>query len=468
MTDTTQIVQRQRSGFAGRIGIARADVTPPVGVFSRTWGAASHDVATSIHRPLTLSVMTLERDDEQTPLVLIEADGSWWQSQQLWHATHARLLAALSLESQSLIFALSHTHSAPPLTTANTDMPGGDLLVQWVEQLTLTAINTVRQARDGACESTLDWHVGRCQLASVRDYPEPRSDSERFVCGYNPTVKADDTLLVGRVTDTAGHLRATICNYACHPTTLAWENTAISPDYVGAMRTTIQDETGVPALFLQGASGELAPRYQYVADPRVADQHGAQLGFAALATLNDMPSPATRLAYDGVVESGAPLAIWKPESAPVSRQLLAKCVTVDLPLKQWPTASELDQQWAACGDRALKERIRRRRIVRRAVGDGPTFPLPVWIWQMGQAVLVGSMTESYSLLQRELRRRFPDRAVVVGNVMNGSIGYLPSADCYDDDIYQVWQTPFARGGLETVMDAVTEAVRESVSEGECE
>ena len=332
-------------------------------------------------------------------------------------------------------------------------------MADWLERLTLAAIDTARQALDNACDATLDWHVGRCQLASVRDYPEPLPGSQRLVCGYHPAAEADDTLLVGRVTDTEGRLQATLCNYACHPTTLAWENTAISPDYVGAMRETIQNETGVPALFLQGASGELAPRFQYVADPRIADRHGRQLGFAALATLMDMDPPGSRMAYDGVVESGAPLAIWRLESVSVSHALQAKCVAVDLPLKQWPTASELDQQWAACEDRALKERVRRRRNVRRAVGDGPSFPLPVWIWRMGETVLVGSMVESYSLLQRELRRRFSDRTIVVGNVVNGSIGYLPPADCYDKDIYQVWQTPFARGCLELVLDRVTESIR---------
>ena len=44
--------------------------------------------------------------------------------------------------------------------------------------------------------------------------------------------------------------------------------------------------------------------------------------------------------------------------------------------------------------------------------------------------------------------------------MNGSVGYLPAADAYNDDIYQVWQTPFARGGLELVLDAMTKSIRE--------
>lgn len=61
--------------------------------------------------------------------------------------------------------------------------------------------------------------------------PDPDAEKNRIVCGYNPDGKPDDTLLVGRLTNVAGKTLATLVNYACHPTTLAWENKAISPDY---------------------------------------------------------------------------------------------------------------------------------------------------------------------------------------------------------------------------------------------
>ena len=67
------------------------------------------------------------------------------------------------------------------------------------------------------------------------------------------------------------------------------------------MPEKVEKETGGLALFLQGASGELSPRYQYVGEPAVADQHGAQLGHSVLA---DMQLPQTQLTFTGVVESG--------------------------------------------------------------------------------------------------------------------------------------------------------------------
>src|SRR5206468_3033260 len=102
---------------------------------------------------------------------------------------------------------------------------------------------------------------------------------ERVICGFNPARTADDTLLVGRASDVAGRPIATVVNYACHPTSLAWENRLISPDWVGAMRETVESATGgAPCLFLQGASGELAPRDQYAGDAAIADANGRQVG----------------------------------------------------------------------------------------------------------------------------------------------------------------------------------------------
>lgn len=445
--------------------MARTDITPPVGIYARNWGAAQHDVAESIHRPLTLTALTLSREDNRSPLVLIDADLGWWRSRTLFQSLRARLLESLSLESSSLIFALTHTHAGVTLTQPDASLPGSELLEAYLEQLVPKAIEAVTQARRAATLATLDWHSGHCQLAKCRDLPDPASNGGRILCGFDPSGQPDTTLLLGRVTDREHRTTAVLVNYACHPTTLAWENAALSPDFVGSMRETIEHHVdGARAIFLQGASGELAPRHQYVGDPSVADRHGRQLGFAALATLEDMDPPATRMVYDRVVESGAPLATWRYESTTPSTHLQAIETSVDLRLKDWPAADVLEQQRATCPDRALEERLRRRRDIRRELGDGETYALPLHVWTLGDAVLVGTMGEAYSSLQLELRKRFPTRTILVMNLINGSIGYLPPAQLYDADVYQVEQTPFARGSLEAVIDAFTRSIQSAVGD----
>lgn len=458
MTHLTKPRTFRHPSFRGRIGIARADITPPVGIFARNWGAAKHDTARAIHRPLTLTVMTLAPSDSGKTLIFVDTDLGVWGSIQDFRDFQSRLLQALSVEPANLIFALSHTHSAPPIMDVDDSLPGSGLHRTWMKDLFESTVRTVHEAMECRFEGTIDWHHGRCDLAANRDLPDPDSTRQRVVCGYNPNGDTDDTLLVGRITDATGLVRATLVHYACHPTTLAWDNTAISPDYVGAMRETVQHVTSAPTLFLQGACGELAPRFQYVGDPEVADRHGKALGFAALATLHGMQPPGTQLHYEGVVESGAPLAVWKHEPDEPSHQLRAIQTSVALPLKNWPSVEELESQQLACADRALQERIRRKRNIRRGVGNGSSFDLPIYAWRIGDAVLVGSCCEAYAVLSRGLRRRFPDKTILCMNLINGSIGYLPPAELYDSDLYTVWQTPFDRDSYERLLETMTQAI----------
>src|SRR5439155_22763962 len=113
-----------------------------------------------------------------------------------------------------------------------------------------------------------------------------------------------------RVQALDGRPLATIVHYACHPTTLAWENSLLSPDYVGATRETVEAAAGVPCVVLQGACGDLGPRRGFVGDVAVADANGRQLGYAALEALAGLAPTMTDLTYDGPVVSGPPLGAW--------------------------------------------------------------------------------------------------------------------------------------------------------------
>ncbi len=42
-----------------RLGFARTDITPPVGIYHPLWGAARHDRSTGIHRPLVADVLAI-------------------------------------------------------------------------------------------------------------------------------------------------------------------------------------------------------------------------------------------------------------------------------------------------------------------------------------------------------------------------------------------------------------------------
>ena len=55
MSTTTVLTPTSRV----RLGHARVDITPPVGIYHRMWGAARHDQSTGIHRPLLADAIVL-------------------------------------------------------------------------------------------------------------------------------------------------------------------------------------------------------------------------------------------------------------------------------------------------------------------------------------------------------------------------------------------------------------------------
>lgn len=452
----------RHSAFQGWIGVARRDVTPPVGVYSRCWGAATHDTAEGIHRPLSVTVLTISTSRDEAPHVLAAIDGGAWASPEAVELVRQEVSAAVGAAPEQVLLNLAHTHAGGPLFLGGDyrDFPGGDLAAEAFDHLRRQLREAAAESARNRVESVLSWDYGRCGLAANRELPAPHG--ERYVVSFNPAQPADDLLLVGRVTDLAGRLRATLVNYACHPTTMAWANRLISPDYVGALRETIESHTdGAPCAFLQGASGELSPRHDFSSDPAIADAQGRQVGFAALSVLAGMLPPKQQLQFARVVESGTPLGEWRLAPVEPSRVLASREGRVTVQLKpELRTTATIRQELAAGADRVMAERLRRQIQVRRWVGEEAATPFPVWTWRVGDAVLVGYPAEAYSDMQVHLRACFADRAVIVMNLVNGSPGYLPPADRYDLDIYSVNQTPFARGSMEQVRDAVERACRD--------
>ena len=372
------------------VGVANRDITPPVGIYARQWGAATHDQAQGVHRPLFLQSLVIRPIEGGDPLVLIAGDLTWFRLQSDMAHLREPLIEKLGLDPANIMLSCSHTHAACSLCSAEGDMPGGEMIGEYFDTLRETIYEATRQALDEATPATITTATGRCALATNRDFKDP--DADRFICGFNPEAAADDTLMVARITrDDTGAVLATIVNYACHPTTLAWDNDRLSPDYVGAMRALVEAHTGgAPCVFLQGASGELAPADQYTGDREIADAGGRYLGYAAITALESMLPPKRGLGFEGVVESGAPLAVWRQRTFEPSTVITAERFDVPLLLRpELPTVAEFERDYAAAEDRTIKERFRRKLFNRRELGDGPTVPVAANVWRIGDMVLVG-------------------------------------------------------------------------------
>ena len=448
----------RHSELAGRIGVARGPITPPLGIHARLWGSARHDIAIGVHRPLLATCVYFARHDGSEPLALLTLDLSWWRSGRDELELRQAMLDAAGLEARQLILHVSHTHSAPSTSQDLADRPGGHLIAAFRDQIRSTCVKLIADARAAAVPATLSWATGSCRLAFRRDFVSPVDGS--VVVGLNPGAKADDTLLVGRVSDADGRILATLVNYACHPTSLGGGNKLISSDYVGAMRDTVEAATGgAPCAFLHGASGDLTPRRSFGADVAAADQNGREIGHAVLATLESMFPPGVSLAYERIEESGTKLAVWNEHYRAANPALAARREEISLRLAEMPTREELKQAIATATEEFMRERLRRKLSLRETAGDGEMGQFPFNIWQLGDAVLVALPAEAHSPFQIELRRRFPGIHVVVLNIANGYLSYLPPREDFERDTYQAKVAIYAPGVAEQVLEAVTASIQ---------
>jgi hypothetical protein len=443
--------------FSGRIGVSRQDITPPVGIYSRTWGSARHDRAEGVHRPLFASCISL-KDDAGTELVFIALDTIVLDSEE-FARIRGTLCDKLGIAPEQLIVHPSHTHSAPWLIRARADRPGGELIPPYLDALPGILLALAKEARVNAGPAILSWAYGRCELAYNRDAVDAASG--RDICGLNLAAKADDTLLVGRIIGSDGKLKGTIVNYAAHPVSLGGGNRLISPDYVGAMREIVEKETGGICVFLHGASGDLTPRRSYESVPEAADQNGRELGYAAMAVLSGMFPPGQQLQYQGIEESGTPLGIWRltPKSG-VNKTLKAHLEKTSLLLKDLPTREELQAQLKVEKERYAVERLERSLARRMMVGDGKDYGFFFTVWRIGDAFLVSTPSEAYSQFQIDLRAKFPDTTVAVLNATDGSTSYLPLPSAFNTDVYQARVAIYAPGSLERVTALASHAVEE--------
>jgi hypothetical protein len=468
-----------------RFGHGRADITPPVGIYHRMWGAARHDRATGVHRPLLVDALAFAPEAGEgngAPVLRLHLDLVGLMREQ-----YADLIDMVSratgLPSKNVTAAFSHSHSAAYLAPNRIALPGGELILPFLSTVFERATTAAREALDGLAPAIATYGTGRCAMNANRDaWDEQRN---RYVCGFNPGASADDAVTVARLTSPTGELLATVVNYGCHPTSLAWENTLLSPDYPGAMRETVERDTDAPCVFALGACGDLGPRRGFAGDPAVADRNGRELAYAALATLTAMGPAGADFVYQGPVVSGATLGCWG--DTPLTDEQRANAARfsfgsyeTELELKELPSPEtlraeierwEAEQQAAdAAGDAAsardcgaLAERSRRWLGRVADLGGRSHYPMPFSVLRTGDAIWVTCAGEPYSVLQTELRRRFPDYAVLLSPLAGAmEIAYLLPREAYGKGLYQEEPSILAPGCLEALIEAICARINEQL------
>ena len=217
----------------------------------------------------------------------------------------AERFAASGIRPGTVIVSASHTHSGPGayLGAALFALAAMDREDVDVREAVLDAIvEAARRAGAGARDA-------RVAAATVE---APAMTTSRFHAGL------DSTLVALKVTATTGEPVAVVWNYAIHGTMLGPANRRLSGDVMGVATRALEESLGVPALFVNGAVGDVSPRLHGMAAMADAGRALAETVRAAWTSAAPIASQpfAIRTARIGLPSPGLSLrhcvAGWLP------------------------------------------------------------------------------------------------------------------------------------------------------------
>ena len=465
-------IQTTRTRFA----FVRLDITPPADIYHGLWGAAPQHAATGIHKNIFADILVFQKlDKNNETIVLILLDHVMFEENE-----QEMIREKVQEISKNLLVMItfSHTHSTGFMYSDRVDFPGGRKIKPYLRLTRNNLKKSTKKALDKLEDVIITFGYGHSGLATNRDYKDKKIN--KFVCGFNPEVLPDQTLLVGRVTDTNNRNLCNMVHYGCHPTTLAWENTLISPDYVGEMRETLEKITSVPSIFIQGACGDLGPKYGFVGDVEIADKNGRSLGYSALSILETMAPSGKDYHYVGPVVSGATLGIWEyfpQNSARVKNTQFFKCIEkhVFLPIKNLQNKETLlsdiekftiDWQKAKNNNEALKARDfeakieRNRRWLKRieTLPKNKKYKFTFTVIRFGDAIWIFCGGEPYSEIQTKLRDKFKDYVIIFSPLSGANVGYLFPENRFGLGLYQEEASVFEKGHFEILVTSIESTI----------
>ncbi|MCJ7702648.1 MAG: neutral/alkaline non-lysosomal ceramidase N-terminal domain-containing protein, partial [Anaerolineales bacterium] len=255
-----------------KAGVARRIISPPRGIYligygDRTWGNRG------VHDDLTATALVLE--DAANRVVILACD---------LLAINEITLANLRAKSDdNIILCTSHTHSGPIVYA---DKRASRKNKAYRDYLISQLLDAILEAGKNLQPVSLSWASGQADIAVNRRQRKKDSSTE---IGVNPDGVVDHSIGIMQIQTPDAKPFANLVNFCCHNVVLGPRNLLVSADWAGAMRRRVEMATGVPCLFIQGATADLNPDHQWGnADFEAVEELGKRAAQGVLSGMADL------------------------------------------------------------------------------------------------------------------------------------------------------------------------------------
>jgi hypothetical protein len=226
-----------------KVGVAKRDITPREPVPMWGYGARHAALSTGILDPLYAAALVIQAGTNK--LAIMGLDLGRAPAERSLQIIRNRIKTEAGIEYSFI--AGSHTHHGPVLELTDEAGKGKGKYD--------AALRYYKEMEDGIAEAIIEANgklvTAKMAVGSVRLEHSNRNRHTKI-----EPKPSDRDLSVMRFDDEAGKPLAVVINFAAHPTTIPAETLKFSADWVGAMKATVEKETGAEAIFMQGAAGD--------------------------------------------------------------------------------------------------------------------------------------------------------------------------------------------------------------------
>lgn len=413
-----------------KVGIGRAVITPDTQPVWLAGYAARTTPATGMLHHVWAKALAIE-DGDGKRVVIITTD-VLGLTRELTTTVCAELAAKYGLARQEIFFNASHTHSGPvvwPNLSVCCAFTPQELqhVVAQNRSLSKRMVVAVDHAVATLAPAEISLGFGTAGFAINR--------RKRDIA------PVDHTVPVLRVSAPDGTMRAILCNYACHCTTLQGNNLLINGDYAGfAMLELERAHPGATALFVQGCAGDQGP------EPRGTVAHAAAYGKALAEAVEH---------------------VLTQEMKSVEGALRTAFTETNLAFR--PVGLDVFRAELTGNDRFRQRRAERILYAYNAGSPITDLPYPVQALRIGKTAtfifLSGEVVVDYA---RRIKRDYSGENLLVAGYCNEVQSYIPSLrvlqeggyEADDSMIYYGQPGPFTDAVEASVLDAVATVCRQ--------
>lgn len=395
-----------------RAAFAKKDITPQTPQWLMGYGARK---STGVRDPIFHRIALF--DDGKTQVVIVASDLCLF-SPTVYDEVAQDVQKETGIPIRNFWWTVTHSHSTPEvgppgmydvLLKGRSQHPWDRDYLAFVKSVLLTGIKEAQTKLEPARLAT-GTGVSRANINR-----RARDADNKVSLGLNPDGPTDRQIGLMRLERPDGSALGFVVNYAMHGTVLGPSMLQISGDGPGVVSNYLEEKLGAPALYINGAAGNLAPIYT------VQDLSRSHIGEFRV------------LLGDRIIEANRALG---PGATEVRMQ--ATELWIESPRKpglEW--TRELESYTATSG--AERDMVR----------------MPVRFLKLNDALIWGAPVEMFCEIALNVRRDSPFRHTFFFGYTNGWLGYLPTAAAYQEGGYEPRTSPFTDQVEHDLTTAVT-------------